>query len=76
MEEFGTPNSSEKSIAILGGRWWPQAAKQEGDKIISKKSLCNIWKQRIERPIVGGVSTNLGERTVLRFQRDAGSMVK
>ena len=23
--------SSEKTIAILGDRWWPQAAKQDGD---------------------------------------------
>ena len=55
MEEFDTLDSSEKTIAILGDRWWPQAAKQEGDKI-SKNILCNIWKQRNERPIVGGVS--------------------
>ena len=33
MEEFGTLliYSSEKTIAILGDRWWPQTAKQEGD---------------------------------------------
>ena len=55
MEEFDTLDSSEKTIAILGDRWWPQAAKQEGDTI-SKKFLCNIWKQRNERPIVGGGS--------------------
>ena len=38
MEKFGTPYSSEKTIAILGDRWWPHKAKQEGEKI-SKKSL-------------------------------------
>ena len=32
-EEFGTLDSSEKTIAILGDRWCPQAARQEGDKI-------------------------------------------
>ena len=32
MEEFGTLESSEKTIAMLGDRWWPQAAKQEGVK--------------------------------------------
>ena len=32
MEEFSTLESSEKTIAILGDRWWPQKAKQEGDK--------------------------------------------
>ena len=55
MEEFDTLDGDEKTIAILGNRWWPQAAKQEGDKII-KKFLCCIWKQRNERPIVGNVS--------------------
>ena len=28
MEEFGTLDSSEKTVAIPGDRWWPQ----EGDK--------------------------------------------
>ena len=55
MEEFDTLDISEITIAILGDRWWPQAAKQEGDKI-SEKFRCNIWKQGDERPIVGGVS--------------------
>ena len=55
MEEFGTLDSSEKTIAILGDRWWPQTAKQVGDKI-SKKFLCNIWTKRNEHPNVGGVS--------------------
>ena len=41
MEEFGTLDSSEETIAILGDRRWPQTAKQEGDKI-SKNVLCNI----------------------------------
>ena len=55
MEEFDTLDSSEKTIAILNGRWWPQAAKQKGGKI-SKIHIDNIWKQRNERPIVGGAS--------------------
>ena len=54
MEKFGTRDSSEKTIAILGDRWWPQTAKQQGDKI-SKKFLCILWKKRNERPNVGGV---------------------
>ena len=31
MEKFDTLdiNSSEKTIAILGGKWWPQTAKEE-----------------------------------------------
>ena len=52
MEEFG---SSEKTIAILRDRWWPQTAKQDGDRI-SKQFLCSIWKKRDERPNIGGVS--------------------
>ena len=54
-EEFGGLESSEKTIAILGDRWWPQTAKQDGDRI-SKHFLCNTWKKRNERPNVGGVS--------------------
>ena len=42
MEKFGTQGSTEKMIAILGDRWWPQTARPEGAKI-SKKFLCNIW---------------------------------
>ena len=42
MEKYGTLDSSEKTIAILGDRWWPQTAKQEGDKI-SKNVLCDVW---------------------------------
>ena len=53
MEDFGTLDSCEKTVAILGERWWPQAAKQEGNRIYKKF----IWKQRSERPNVGGVST-------------------
>ena len=57
-EVWYTLDGSEKTIAILGHRWWPQTAKQakqQGDKI-SKKFQCNIWKKRNERPNVGGVS--------------------
>ena len=59
MEEFGRLESSEKTIAILGDRWWPQTAKQDGDKI-SKHFLCNIWKRRNEHPNVGDVSIRNG----------------
>ena len=55
VEGFGRLESSEKTIAILGDRWWPQTAKQDGNRI-SKQFLCNIWKKRNERPNVGGVS--------------------
>ena len=59
MEEFGRLESSEKTMAVLGDRWWPHTAKQEGDRI-SKHFLCNIWKKRNERPNVGGVSIRNG----------------
>ena len=40
-EELDTLDSGEKTIAILGDRWWPEAAKQEGGKI-GDKFLCNV----------------------------------
>ena len=43
LEKFGTLDSSDKTMGVLGDRWWPQADKQEGDKII-EKFLCNIRK--------------------------------
>ena len=55
MEEFGRLESSEKTMAILGDKWCPQTAKQEGDRI-SKHLLCSTWKRRNERRNVGGVS--------------------
>ena len=54
-EEFGRLASSEKTIAILRDRWWPQTAKQDRDRT-SKQFLCNIWKKRKEHANVGGVS--------------------
>ena len=55
MEKCGRLESSEKTIAILADRWWPQTAKQDGDRI-SKHFICSIWKKRNERPNVGGAS--------------------
>ena len=40
--------SSEKTIAILGDRWWPQTAKQAGERI-SKQCICDMCKKRNER---------------------------
>ena len=36
-EGFGTLDNSEKTIAILGDRWWPQNMKQDGDKVSKTK---------------------------------------
>ena len=44
-EEFGRLESSEKTIAILADRWWPQTAKQDGDWI-SEQLLRNTLKRR------------------------------
>ena len=57
MEKFGALDSSEKTIAILGDRWWPQAAKQEGIKTSEKKlrMVCITWEQRIQHPTIGGL---------------------
>ena len=74
MEEFGRLKSSEKAIAILGDRWWPQTAKQGGDRI-SKHFLCSIYGKRVMSAQMLEVSL-LGVGTVLRLERDAWSMVK
>ena len=39
-EKFGTLDSSEKTVVILGDRWWPQTAEKEGGKL--SKTL-NLW---------------------------------
>ena len=54
MEEFDTLDSSEKTIYILGDRWWPQVVKQEEDKLI-QTLLCTKWNQPNKRPNVGGL---------------------
>ena len=58
MEEFCRLESSEKTIAILGDRWWLQTPKQDGDRRI-KQFLCNIWRsvmsaQMLEVSLSGG----------------------
>ena len=64
LEKFGTLDSSEKTIAILGDKWWPQTAKQEGDRKISKTFLCNIRKKLDERRNVGGLRNRNGAPSV------------
>ena len=54
MEAFGKLESSEKTIAIIGNRWWPQTAKQDRDRTF-KHFRCRIRKKRDESPIFGGV---------------------
>ena len=68
MEEFCRLKSSEKTIAVLEDRWWPQTAKQDGDRI-SKQFLCNIWKKRNEHPNAGGVYKEYERCSVLKGVR-------
>ena len=70
-EKFDTLDGSEKTI--LRDRWWPQTAKQKGDKI-SKEFPCNIWKNVMSAQMLE-VSL-LGVGTMLRLERDAWSMLK
>ena len=44
--KFGTLDSGEKTIAILGDRWRPQTAKQEGDED-KQKSLHEIYGENV-----------------------------
>ena len=75
MEEFGRLESSEKTIAILGDRWWPQTAKQDGDRM-SKQFLCTVMYERSVMSAQMLEVSLLGVGTVLRLEKDAWSMVK
>ncbi|CAB1111959.1 GT28 [Ectocarpus sp. CCAP 1310/34] len=37
--------NSEKTIAVIGDRWWAQEALEDGDKMC-KKFLCSLWQKR------------------------------
>ena len=50
--------SREKTIAIIGNRWWPQTAEHDGDKIC-RRFLCSVWKKRNEYL---NVEVSLGSR--------------
>ena len=56
MDKFGKLDNSEKTIAIIGDRWWAQEALEDGDKMC-KKFLWSLWQKRKELPNVGGVSS-------------------
>ena len=70
MENGGTLDSSENTIAILGDRWWPQAAKQKGNKI--SKSFFVIYGDNVMSAQMLEVSL-LGVGMMLRLERDACS---
>ena len=45
MDKFGMLDGGEKTIAILGDGWWPQTAKQEGDK--KYKKLVVMYRRKV-----------------------------
>ena len=47
MEKFSALDISEKTMAMLGNRWWPLKAKQKGGEL-SKTFLRIIWKRRTQ----------------------------
>ena len=55
MKSFDALDSREKTVAKPGYLWWPQTAKQDGDKIC-RRFLYSVWKKRNEYLVVGGVS--------------------
>lgn len=65
MKSFGTFESSEKAIVVLGHTWLPPAVKLEGRRVF-KRFLCLVWKKRRERPTVGGVSMRSSHGTLSR----------
>ena len=58
MGKFGTLDSGEKTIAVLGDRWPPTAKLEEGK--ISKNFPSGIWKRRNERPNIGAIRSRNG----------------
>ena len=70
MENFCTLDNSEKTIAALGDRWWPQKTKQEGDKI---SKITNVIYEKKVVASVGGVSVGSERSPVSKRMRDQWS---
>ena len=78
-EEFCRLESSEKTIAILRGRWWPQI---DGDRrrrnrtgIGQADSFYGVYERSVLSAQMLEVFLS-GVATVLRLERGAWSMVK
>ncbi|CAB1101631.1 unnamed protein product [Ectocarpus sp. CCAP 1310/34] len=56
MDKFGKLDNREKTIAVIGDRWWANEAVENGDKMCNK-FLCSLWQKRKKLPNVGGVSS-------------------
>ena len=67
--------TSDKTIVILGDRWWPEKAKEEGGKV-GKRFLCSIRKQKNAMSAHMLEASLLGVGMVLHLEDDAWSMVK
>ncbi|CAB1099916.1 unnamed protein product [Ectocarpus sp. CCAP 1310/34] len=74
MDKFGKLDNSEKTIAVIGDRWWAQEAVEDGDKTC-KKFLCSLWQKRKELPNVGGVSIRGGNGAPSRKGRVANGQM-
>ena len=57
MKSFDALDSWETTIAVLGDRWWPQTANQDGDKICIR-GLCVVFGRNV-------MSTSLLEVSLL-----------
>lgn len=73
MEQFCALDDTEKYIAILGDRWWPQKAKQKGDKICS--TFNEMYAKHAMSARIFEVST-VATGTMLRPERDAWTTAK
>ena len=74
-DEFGTLDSSEKTIAILADRWWPHAAKQKGGEYRNHNYSYAIYGINVMSAHILEISL-ARVAMVLRFPRDTQSMVK
>ena len=74
MEEFGRLESSEKTIVILEDRWWPQTAKQDGDRISKHFQHVIYGKSVMSAQMLEASLSGVGRG--LRLEIDAWSMVK
>ena len=68
FKKFGALDSSERTIAISGDRWWPPTAKEEGDDV-TKTFLCVIYGRNVLSAKRLEVSL-LGVGTVLRVEKE------
>ena len=75
VKKFCTFDSSEETIVILGDKWWPQAAKEEGHEMSKNLYLvCDIYRKILSAPILEASLFGVG--AVPCLETDAWSVVK